>query len=72
MLNERNTPAVLTDIRAQGDFRAEADSSNFGIERIGGYQMIKSFKAENFRSFRSLKLDALPAVNILVGRSAAG
>jgi hypothetical protein len=38
----------------------------------GGYRMIKSFEAESFRSFRHLSLIGLPAVNILVGKSAAG
>src|ERR1700674_1024880 len=40
--------------------------------RPAGYQMIKSFEVENFRSFRHLKLSGLTSVNILVGRSASG
>ena len=34
--------------------------------------MIDSFEVKNFRSFRALKLHRLPAVNILVGKSASG
>ncbi len=37
-----------------------------------GYQMIESFEVQNFRAFRDLKLNGSPAINILVGKSAAG
>lgn len=40
--------------------------------QVTEYQMIQSFEVENFRSFRSLELRGLPAVNIIVGKSASG
>ena len=34
--------------------------------------MIKSFEVQNFRGFVDLKLDNLPTMNVIVGRSASG
>jgi AAA15 family ATPase/GTPase len=52
--------------------RRRTESSLRRRQWLAGYQMIESFQAENFRSFRNLKLNGLPAVNILVGKSASG
>lgn len=42
------------------------------VPRPAGYRMIKSFEVQNFRGFVDLKLDNLPTMNVIVGRSASG
>lgn len=40
--------------------------------RPSGYCMLKSFEMTNFRAYRHVRLENLPRVNILVGKSASG
>ena len=51
--------------------KQEKDASLIDNE-IGDYHMIKKFKVENFRCFKSAQIDDLRRINIIVGDNASG
>lgn len=69
---ERKNNRDVTELPACGNLFPAVGKVAGSSPPCHGYRMIDSFEVENFRSFRALKLRRLPAVNILVGKSASG